>query len=125
MLTPFAIEIRKLRLDRGLKLVEMADRLGFSAAYLSAVETGRKPIPADLVDKINVTFQLDAVAYYRLTEAAARSADKLLMKQLPAAERHAVVGLARTLPQLTDEARKAAVEEIEEILKRLLEEKKG
>ena len=47
MLTPFGQIVRKKRIDKFLTLKEMADALGVSSAFLSAVEMGRKAIPDD------------------------------------------------------------------------------
>lgn len=51
-LTPFGIAARKFRLDRGLRLKDMAEALGCSQPFLSAIETGAKPVPADMVSEI-------------------------------------------------------------------------
>jgi len=57
MTTPFGAKLRELRKERGVTLVELADALGVSQAYLSALETGRrsKPTPAR-VDQICAYF---------------------------------------------------------------------
>jgi transcriptional regulator with XRE-family HTH domain len=43
--TPFGIKLRQLRASRGIKLKDMADALGVSGAYLSALEHGRRGRP--------------------------------------------------------------------------------
>jgi len=43
--TPFGVRLRRLRAERGLRLKDMADALGVSAAYLSALEHGRRGRP--------------------------------------------------------------------------------
>jgi transcriptional regulator with XRE-family HTH domain len=43
--TPFGARLRQLREDRGLRLKDMADELGVSATYLSALEHGRRSKP--------------------------------------------------------------------------------
>ena len=48
-LTPFGIAVRKLRLDKHLRLLDVAKLLDCSAAFLSAIETGRKSIPDGFV----------------------------------------------------------------------------
>ncbi len=45
MLTPFGRFLRKLRIDQGELMKDMADRLGVTASYLSAVEMGKKAVP--------------------------------------------------------------------------------
>ncbi|WP_422460257.1 MULTISPECIES: helix-turn-helix transcriptional regulator [unclassified Endozoicomonas] len=52
MITPFGKEVRKYRIDHAMTLKEMADGVGVSSAYLSSVETGKKTITTELVDKI-------------------------------------------------------------------------
>ncbi len=44
-MTPFGARLRQLREDRGLRLKDMADELGVSATYLSALEHGRRSKP--------------------------------------------------------------------------------
>ena len=44
-MTPFGIKLRQLREARGIKLKDMADALGVSGAYLSALEHGRRGRP--------------------------------------------------------------------------------
>ena len=58
-MTPFGIKSRQLRRQKGVTLQEQASVLGVSAAYISALEHGRrgKPSPA-FVDQICVWFGL-------------------------------------------------------------------
>ena len=44
-MTPFGARLRELRLRRGVTLSQMAADLGLSAAYLSAMEHGRRSRP--------------------------------------------------------------------------------
>jgi transcriptional regulator with XRE-family HTH domain len=43
--TPFGTRLRQLRSERGIPLKDMAEALGVSAAYLSALEHGRRGRP--------------------------------------------------------------------------------
>ena len=45
-MTPFGERLRALRAERGITLKAMAGQLGLSAAYLSALEHGRRGRPA-------------------------------------------------------------------------------
>lgn len=45
-MTPFGIRIRSMRQARGITQSEMAKALGVSAAYLSALEHGRRGAPS-------------------------------------------------------------------------------
>ena len=44
-MTPFGERLRALREARGIKLKDMADELGVSSTYLSALEHGRRSKP--------------------------------------------------------------------------------
>jgi transcriptional regulator with XRE-family HTH domain len=47
--TPFGRKVRELRAARGVTLKQMADELGVSSAYLSALEHGRRGTPTWLL----------------------------------------------------------------------------
>jgi transcriptional regulator with XRE-family HTH domain len=44
-MTPFGVRLRQLRAERGTGMKQMAEGLGVSAAYLSALEHGRRGRP--------------------------------------------------------------------------------
>jgi transcriptional regulator with XRE-family HTH domain len=52
MLTELGKTLRKLRIDGGLNMAVMAEAMGFSTAMLSAIETGRKRVPGDFIDRL-------------------------------------------------------------------------
>ncbi|EKZ6404524.1 helix-turn-helix transcriptional regulator [Klebsiella aerogenes] len=58
MVTSFGKTLRKLRIDRGMVLKNMADILGVSSAYLSAIELGKRAIPDSLVNTVATAFGL-------------------------------------------------------------------
>ncbi len=58
-MTPFGARLRELRAQRGVTLKELAATLQVSAAYLSALEHGRRGQPsAGLVHQVNEFFGL-------------------------------------------------------------------
>jgi HTH-type transcriptional regulator, competence development regulator len=61
--TRFGKEVRKLRLESGETMADLARAIGKSAAFLSSVETGKKAVPRTLVE--------DLVRYYGLDEVSA------------------------------------------------------
>ncbi len=73
MLNPFGKALRKLRIDRGWLLKDMAQGIGVATSFLSGVETGRKAIPAGLVDRIAAWAQLSAQETTKLQQAAMTS----------------------------------------------------
>ncbi|HHZ07502.1 MAG TPA: helix-turn-helix transcriptional regulator [Rhizobiales bacterium] len=73
-MTPFGARLRRLRRDKGVTQKEMAAALGVSAAYLSALEHGRRGVPSwPLVQKIIGYFNViwdDAEELQRLAAAS-------------------------------------------------------
>lgn len=55
-MTPFGDRMRKLRTERGITLKEMADGLGVSSAYLSALEHGKRGRPGWHLIQRTLTF---------------------------------------------------------------------
>lgn len=51
-LNKFGLYIRQYRLVNGITLKDMAEKVQISGPYLSSIENNKKPIPADLGDKI-------------------------------------------------------------------------
>lgn len=58
-MTPFGERMRKLRAERGITLKDMAEALGVSSAYLSALEHGKRGRPGwHLIQRILTYFNI-------------------------------------------------------------------
>ena len=57
-LTEFGKFLRKLRIDNGELLKDMAIKLNTTPAFLSMVETGRRSIPKKLEEEIEKSYSL-------------------------------------------------------------------
>lgn len=58
-MTPFGDRMRKLRAERGITLKDMADGIGVSSAYLSALEHGKRGRPGwHLIQRILTFFNI-------------------------------------------------------------------
>lgn len=79
-LSPFGKEVRKLRIEHGMLMKDMAEKLALSPSWLSAMETGRKSVPEDTVDSIAILFQLDTDATARLRMAASESKERYTIR---------------------------------------------
>lgn len=73
MLTALGKALRKLRIDQGLLLKDMAEAIGVSSAFLSAVETGRKKVPGNFVDRICDAYNLGFDERFELEEAVEKA----------------------------------------------------
>ena len=117
MLTPFGKAVRKLRIDRGWLLRDMADGIRVAPSFLSAVETGRKQSPDDLVDRISKWGSLSDEEERGLYRAQATSAKEFRLRtrvDMSLEDREAAALLARTFGSLPSED----IAEIREILLR-------
>jgi transcriptional regulator with XRE-family HTH domain len=103
MITPFGIAARKLRLDKGLRLLDLAAQLGLSSSFISAVETGKKPIPAGYVASVIRALGLTASEALDLQKAADRSKTVVDVDGLQGTQRELVAAFARKLDDLPPE----------------------
>ena len=105
MLSRYGKTVRKLRIDKGVSLKAMADALGKSSAYLSAVETGRKNPPEKLVRSVADYFDLtddERDALIRDAQAS-RSEVSIPMSGFNDTQRQVAAAFARQLTSLTEE----------------------
>lgn len=56
MLTPLGRQIRRQRIDKSVRLKDMAEAFGVKSSFLSAVENGRKSLPDGWVEKLDRYF---------------------------------------------------------------------
>lgn len=112
-LTQLGKFLRKLRIDHQLNQLDLAQKLGISVAFYSAVESGRKPMPAEL--------RLKVINYYNLSDAQILEVDtaiemsktelKISMEDLDDSEKELVACFARNFKTL-EEDKKARIREI-------------
>lgn len=102
MVTDLGKALRKLRIDLGERIIDMADRLGISAAFLSAVETGRKAPPKKFLDEVIRVYGLEGNDAENLRLAAARSKRDFKLTANSSAARETADLLARRLDSLTE-----------------------
>lgn len=69
MVTEYGKILRKIRIDKGELLGDMADCLNISSSYLSSIETGVRNIPIDFTDKIIKIYNLSTNIQKRLRKA--------------------------------------------------------
>ncbi len=103
MITPFGIATRKLRLDKGLRLLDLAEKLDLSSSFISAVETGKKPIPASYVESVAAAMDLTPEESAVLQRTADRSKTVVDIDGLQGGQRELVAAFARKLHDLSPE----------------------
>lgn len=105
MLSPFGKLCRKLRIDNGELLKDMAEKLNVTPAYLSAVEVGKRNVPSDWPKKIVEAYTLDIMKFKEFQEAAKESKLnlKLDLKKFQESDKELVLAFARKFSELTSE----------------------
>jgi len=108
MLTLFGKFCRKLRIEQGELLKEMADKLGVSASYLSAVEVGKRNVPNDWLDRLSSIYSLNASEQAELLRSIreSQSSIKFELNKMNKSDRDLVMAFAREFKGLGDEDRK-------------------
>lgn len=105
MLTPFGKFCRKLRIDNGELLKDMANKLNVTSSYLSAVENGKRNVPQSWVKEISSKYSLDLAQRNELINAVEESqiSNKLDLKDLNNKDKNLMLALARKINDLKDE----------------------
>ncbi len=95
-LTDFGKAIRKARIDTGENLGTMADALNVTPAFLSSVETGRKKVPATMVQQVRDFFTSRGISLAGLDELAAVANKSVSLEGLTPQHQMLVAGFARS-----------------------------
>jgi transcriptional regulator with XRE-family HTH domain len=102
-LTPFGKAVRKLRLEKELRLLDLARRIDRSPAFISAVETGRKPIPDSFVVLVARAMNCSASEVRELRRAADHTRKEVRVDTLSGEQRELVAAFARKLDDVPDD----------------------
>lgn len=107
-LTPFGQYARKLRVDYGEFLKDMAEHLGVTSTYLSAVERGRRNAPYEWVERLQTAYNLDEEKTEELKRVVSesRSYDRLDISHLSFEDKQMMTELSKKLNELDDEKRR-------------------
>lgn len=105
MLTEIGKFLRKLRIERGEILKNMADKLGVSSSFLSAVENGKKKMPPNWKDIIISMYQLNDLETFNWDKAIAQTANvvELSIDGLQPDRSDVAIAFARQFPDFTSE----------------------
>ena len=114
-MTKFGIFIRKFRLDKGIRLRDMAKDLDISPAYLSAMETGHKDITQSLADKIISVYNLSIEQTKELKKSIVLSQQKICITTGQIAWKNEIVSMMKEkLDNLSEEQRLKIIEVLKE-----------
>jgi len=105
MITRFGKELRKIRIDHGHVLKDMAKVLGVTVSFLSSVEAGKKNVPASWVDEISKEYCLSESEKEHLQALANEAVIgvKVDLRNSTQFQREAALIFARDFGELSDE----------------------
>lgn len=103
--TKFGEFVRILRIRHHEVMGDMAEKLGVKLPFLSAVENGKKNVPADWVDKLTMLYSLTAAERSELETAIqeSRTQFKLNLGNAGITQRKAALQFARSFENMDDE----------------------
>ena len=98
--------LRTIRMQNGEILKNMAEKLNVSSAFLSAVENGKKKMPADWEMKLKEIYNLNEEEIEKLKIAVLESGEKveINIKDVSPKNRDLAIVFARSFGELEDDA---------------------
>lgn len=99
MITEYGKFLRKLRIDQGQTLKIMAEKLGISSAFLSAVENGKKKIPKTWETKLATEYELNGeqLEELRRSQQDSQQLIEINLETLSEAQKDTAFAFARSL----------------------------
>lgn len=94
-ITEFGTTVRKARLDAKVSLLEMANELNVSSPYLSGLETGRKKVTPEWIERIYSYFYNKGIVLEKLDQIADVSNKFISLEGLDPMHQALMAGFAR------------------------------
>lgn len=118
-LTPFGKMVRELRTKKDVLLKYMAEEIGVTSSFASAVETGDRNATTAYAEKVANYFGLSAPDRRKLLDAAADSKGRMSisLQGVSKSQRTVAMAFARKFPSLSET-------DVEKLLKALGKEEK-
>jgi len=103
MLTDFGKELRKMRIDKGERILDMANKLGVTPAFISNIEHGRKEPPSGFDTKIVKAYKLTENCAKKILEEYALARNDFTIQAASDLQKQTVAMFARRLPTVSAE----------------------
>ncbi len=103
--TALGKELRKMRIDAGEVLKTMADKLGVTSSYLSAIEVGKRTMSDKLLNNLQEVYQLSEEMMLTLRSAIEKDkpAVEINLTEATKKQRSVALAFARTFRDLDQE----------------------
>lgn len=105
MLSNYGKILRKIRIDKGLTMAQMAKSVGITSAYLSTIERGKRNIPKNLTQDIIGHYDLSKEQVTELQKAEYLSMDsfEIELSDVDLDKKTLVFTIAKNLKNMTCE----------------------
>jgi transcriptional regulator with XRE-family HTH domain len=103
-ITEYGRFVRDLRKNRNENLDMMSKKMGVSISFLSNLESGKKQVPSDFIDKLALVYNLDNIAKMRLINSVELTNNKTVIKlnNLSPSKKNLVLNIARNIENIDD-----------------------
>lgn len=110
--TKFGEYMRILRIKKRILMKDTANILEVKTPFLSAVENGKKKIPADWYEKISNAYDLSTTEKEELKQAIEESADQIKINLLNCndSQKNLAFQFQRSFPDLDEETSKRIID---------------
>lgn len=110
--TKFAEFLRVLRVKNHENMGDTAKLLGVKVAFVSAVETGKKNVPEDWVDKLVKHYNLNAQEKAELMQAIedSKTTSKINLVSAPSFKRKVALQFQRSFDEIDEETARKILE---------------
>jgi len=103
MLTELGETLRDIRQENFERLLDMADRLEVSSAFLSAIEHGKKKPPSDFLNKLLNQYTLESDMKQRLSQGIDRANSGVTIRSNNPLARETAAVFARKVNTLSND----------------------
>ena len=103
MVTQLGKLLRIVRINTGDSMRDMAEKLGLSVSYLSAIENGKRNVPSDLEEKIIEAYELSEKDKQNVRNAINETTSNIKVNITELSERKKKLIFALTKDELDNE----------------------
>lgn len=96
MITQLGKQLRIIRINTGDSMRKMADKLGVSVSYLSAIENGKRNVPEDFGKKIEKKYSLSDKDKENIEKSIQEQLKKVNITELSATKKNLMFELAKS-----------------------------
>ena len=105
MLSEYGKVLRKIRIDKGLTMAQMAKAVGITSAYLSTIERGNRNIPKYLTQNVINHYKLSSeqVAELQKAELLSRDSIEIELEDMELSKKSLALSFVNNLKDMTYE----------------------